>query len=287
MARTHNNASEPKIFDRLTIETAPRKSKSRSFSVQLASFLIADRLWDPPTLNAARKPVWMTLIGSQAETTAFVTNFRGGAKARGGRYTVYQLPKRSEHRWSQETLQLGEFPAVVTTAYLPDLFELEPRSPVALDGQVQFVFAPPKHWVLDQARQLVSDYQDDALEAAEGALFAAFLDRRTPIPLVGDLRFRLRLYRAAREQDWLVEPEPSERVHCTWAFGKRFATIGIRSPLVCSVGQQRLTEFLAEQTALYRQEDLPHGTHREPQDSGLLPFPHAPAPQLCFDFAVA
>jgi hypothetical protein len=150
--------------------------------------------------------------------------------------------------------------------------------------EVRFVFAPPAWWVADQAEALEPEFGEDALEAARAALFCAYLDRRTPLPLVHDLRFHRQLYRAALAADWTHEAsEWSEAV----LRGRGAEACGLTAPVAVSVGSDELSEFLIEQTSLYHQEEVRRGKTRIAAGRRLLPYPGTAAAQLRLDFAVA
>lgn len=255
------------------------KVKTRVFSVRLLGHLAANRLWEPGGSAKAVRPVWIAYLGTDQESRAFTANFRAGrlAEADGDRF---QAPKRSPHRWVTQRVPGG----VVTVAYLPQLFHLEPPAPCCQD--VRFVFSPPRWWLERQAERLEPEYGAEAWEAARAALFAAFLDRRTALPVIRDLAFHLRLYRAAREAEWVHEPESSRYAHGLLT-GGRWAACGLDEPLACRVDAATFAEFLTHQTHLYHREEMRHGTTRRAADRRILPYSEAAPAQLCFDFAVA
>jgi hypothetical protein len=151
---------------------------------------------------------------------------------------------------------------------------------------IRFVLAPPRWWIEAQARELAADFGDQATDAARAAFFAAFLDRRTHLPLLSDLAFHLRLYRAALETEWVQQPAASR-----WGSGglhaSGLAACGLDEPLACSVDSATFAEFLIQQTTLYHKEILRHGTTRIASPCRLLSYPVEAPRQLCFDFAVA
>jgi len=151
---------------------------------------------------------------------------------------------------------------LVTVAYLPELFHLEPALPFAED--VRFVLAPPHWWIDEQAAQLAPELGEDAADVARAALFCAFLDRRTPLRLVHDLRFHLQLYRAALATGW-IHRAGGFRYQGTVLHGRGAEACGLDAPLACHVGQEALTGFLIEQTSLWHREELRRGkAEREP-----------------------
>jgi hypothetical protein len=153
----------------------------------------------------------------------------------------------------------------VTVAYLPELFHLEPAGPVA--GHVRFVFAPPRWWVAEQAEDLALEFGEAAPDVARAALFCAYLDRRTPLPLIHDLRFHLQVYRTALATGWIY-PLSTDRGAVLRGRGAEAA--GLDAPLACSVDQDDLADFLIQQTALYH-EEIHLGTTRVAAGRRLLP----------------
>jgi hypothetical protein len=240
-------------FSTLTIETAPKKNasaKTRTFSVQLLGYMTADALWDPGGDGSAERPVWLAYFGTERESHPFQANLRAGRKARSGGLLL-ELGRRL-HRWTFQKVPGG----VVTVAYLPELFHLEPVGPLA--EQLRFIFAPPRWWILQQADDLAAEFGENALDVARAALFSAYLDRRTPLPIIHDLRFHLQLYRAARESDWIY---PLSQGRGAVLKGRGAEALGLDAPLACSVGGPELSDFLAQQTSLYH-EEIRRGTTR-------------------------
>ncbi|RMH23421.1 MAG: hypothetical protein D6696_00555 [Acidobacteria bacterium] len=255
-----------------------KDGKSRVFEAELLAYLAAPELWQ---LGAARtiRPAWIAYLTSEGAARAFTSNFRRGLKATADLQT-YEIPRTAGHRWLTTRVRAGDVEAVVTTAYLPELFHLEPTFPDRPGAR--FLFAPPRWWLAAQAEELAEDFGDDAAGAAAGALFAAYLDRRTHLPLVNDLRFHLQLYRAAQEEPWLsrLGEDPD-------LFGDGLEAVGFDDVLAVDVGARDLNRFIRRQTAIFHQQEIQNGTHRIPADRRLLPDPgHAPE-QLCFDFALA
>lgn len=245
-----------------------RVKKTRTFSVRLLGYLQANFLWHSG-LGDEIRPAWIAYLGTDSESQAFTSNFRAGRKAETQRNT-FKIPKSAPHRWTTQQVPGG----VITTAYLPELFHLEPAFPAP--ERVKFIFAPPRWWIHRQERSLQATYGEEAREAARAALFAAYLDRRTPLPVPGDLDFHLQLYRAARETDWVHEPEASSfsspRFYASGA-----ETCGFDRPLAVSVKQETFTEFLIDQTSSFTPKESPHGTDRLASDRRLLPHPEPPA----------
>jgi hypothetical protein len=169
-----------------------RPRKGREFRVTLLGYLEAP--WELSRAERVTRPVWIAYAGPDQACRAFTANFRAGRKAECFG-TDLQVPKSAPHRWVHH--RHGD--ATVTVAYLPELFHLDPAVP---PDRIEFLFMPPAWWLERQAELLRPELGGDAFDAARAALFVAFLDRRTSLPVVHDLRFHLQLYRAALEKPW-------------------------------------------------------------------------------------
>lgn len=243
-------------FPKLTIEittskkTRRRPRKTRTFSARLLGCLTADGLWElGPEGGDVRRPVWLAYFATVGAAKPFTANLRAGRRASIDDRVRIEVPRSSEHRWTTQPVPGG----VVTVAYLPELFHLEP--PVPFTDDVRFVMAPSRRWVDEQARALEEELGDDARDAARAALFAAYVDRRTALPLLRDLRFHLQLYRAAIDEPWITDPlEPYSAPPCD------LDACRLDPPLACGVGRERFEAFLTEQTTRFHRE---HGSASE------------------------
>jgi len=267
----------------LTLERSTgqgRSKKTRVFSVRLLGYIEADRLWETGATDDVR-PVWISYLGTDSETQAFTANFRVGHKATSGIKRL-QILKSAPYRWITHKVPGG----AITTAYLPDLFHLEPVDPA--QAQVRFVFAPPTWWIERAGEALRAEVGTDAPEAARAALFAAYLDRRTPLPVLGELAFHQQLYRAACKTDWVHEPgSRSSYRRQTVLSAQGLGSCGFDELLAVSVPQEKLTEFLIDQTSKYQPKEIPHGQDRLASDRRLLPHPKAPAARDQLHLALA
>jgi hypothetical protein len=250
-------------FSTLTITTESKKGtafpKGRSFSVHLLGYLTADALWTPGGDGSADRPVWLAYFGTERESHPLTANLRAGRRAR-TEETILELPRRA-YRWTSQKVPNG----LVTVAYLPELFHLEPAG--LLGQEVRFVFAPPRWWITREAADLAGEFGDDAPEAARAALFCAFLDRRTSLPLIHDLRFHLQVYQAALTTSWVhgLSERRGEVLR-----GRGAEAAGLDAPVALSVGQRELSDFLIDQTSLYH-EEIRRGTTRVAAGGRLLP----------------
>jgi hypothetical protein len=266
----------PKLTIEVTVskETRRRRRKTRTFSARLLGCLTADGLWE---LGAGggevRRPVWLAYFATVGAAKPFTANLRAGRRAAIGGGERLEVPRSSEHRWTTRAVPGG----VVTVTYLPELFHLEP--PVPFTDDVRFVMAPARRWVDAQALELAPDVGEDARDVARAALFAAYVDRRTPLPLLRDLRFQLQLYRAALEEPWVADPLRGSAPPCD------LDACRLDPPLACGVGRERFAAFLTEQTERFHRE---HGPAAR-VTAGLEVEPEAvlPAAQLALAFGAA
>ena len=270
------------MLSKFTIEFESKRKgdqelKTRRFSTHLLGYLVANGLWGFSQKHTDRRvrPVWIAYFGTEQELQPFTANFRAGRKSYGHRLS-FEIPKKAVYRWVTQKVPGG----AVTVAYMPDLVHLEAG---AASERVRFLFAPPSWWVEQQAAELTSKFGDEAPDAARAALFVAYLDRRSPMPIVNDLRFHLRLWNAAREAKWTWEHKDSPSV----LWGDHHPRWGIEDPLAVLVAQETLTQFLIDQTTLYRKEEKKNGTDRVSTDRWVLPDTTGALEQLCFNFKVA
>ncbi|MFW6012213.1 MAG: hypothetical protein ACOC92_00715 [bacterium] len=258
-------------YQRLAIEVSPKFEKTRTFHSRLVGYLTADHLWDlgGSNENAPTRPVWLAVFSTPGLAKPFAANLRAGRVARTTRRhhgLRLQIPKSSPHRWTTQQVPGG----IITVAYLPELLHLEPQMPFA-DEDVRFLLAPALRWVEAQAETLQGDFGPDAADAARAALFAAYLDRRTPMPLLRDLRFHLQLYRAALAEPWTYDATDPR---CCAA---NLTRCGLDAPLVCHVSLDTLGDFLVRQTAEWHRA---HPTVETPRRRRTLPPPAPAAQQL-------
>jgi hypothetical protein len=268
----------PKLTIEVTVskETRRRRRKTRTFSARLLGCLMASGLWELGAGGEAQRPVWLAYFASPGAAKPFTANLRAGRRVTVAGGDRIEVPRSSEHRWSVRPVPGG----VVTVCSLPELFHLEP--PVPFTDDVCFVMAPSRRWVDEQAGQLVSEHGEDARDVVRAALFAAYVDRRTPLPLLRDRRFHLQLYRAAIEEPWVTEPLEG-----------RFESLcdldacRLDPPLACGVGGERFAEFLTAQTERFQRE---HGGLAAAQHGAGLsvePGEVLPGAQLALAFGAA
>ncbi|MFN7976377.1 MAG: integrator complex subunit 1 [Acidobacteriota bacterium] len=258
-------------------------AKGREFCSVLLAHLEADSLWDLGT-NKTQRPVWISFVGSPSAARAFTANFRGGARASRHSSTrvedSFEIPRSSGHRWVFQVVE----GMTVTTAYLPSLFHVDPTVP---GDDVRFIFMPPRWWVTAQSARLAATFGERAEDAARAALFAAYLDRRTRLPVLQDFAFQLRLFEAAKKEDWLHRPGLT-RYDRSVLYQEGVEACGLDAPLACWVRHDVLEGFLAREVRRYYDEEvIPRGATRIDQDRRVLPGAGRPAEQLCLDFSMA
>lgn len=249
------------MSETLTIAPKPGGTgKGRTFRVSLLGFVTADGYHSAGSSRAYR-PVYLSLAESDAQVRAFVANLRTGRAADVRDAAGNQLPKQLETprglglRWHFKKM---EKPAGVTvaTGYLPGLCDLDPG---ILQEDIRFLFAPPRWWVERelQAASIHALPEKIRREAVIGQLFAAFLDKRSPLPIVPDPLFHRRLYIAARGLAWFAEPDGSKDwAPRMWRFPGS-ATDGLELVVGVKVSHEQFENVLRDETARYFAEESP------------------------------
>lgn len=238
----------PSTLQKLTVQRQERKKgqklKTHDFSVTLTGVLCADALWDCPRSGREERPIWMTYVGSDAEAAAFTANFRAGRKAHNEIGDVFQLPKKGLYRFHSTRTGAGE---TATTVYMPTVFHVEPEDPMA--ESVRFCFAPARWWLEREAAALVDEYGDDAWEVARASLLAAYLDRRSEMPILRDPGFHLVLYRRLVRGKMMHEPWGVSAGRRFW--GRGYTLCGLDDPRAIYLRRETFANLLAEVTASY------------------------------------
>lgn len=268
-------------------EIAPvQEGKGRTFRAMCLATIEADMLW-PGGVSDDTRPVWAMFAGSENELRPFATNLQLGRKAQvvSEGYSSRRDKERIELlKSARYTLSFQrEAEGSIATAYLADLFRLDPGM-VDPEG-VRFVLAPTKAWlgaqsvdveVLTQHVTAMADRGFRAPAENEGEvmpllapmayLFAAYLDRRTRLPLVADGRFYLQLLLACLDTGCAsFADKTSDRAYNGMAYDRRawgfnrtlrfFAegldNIGMAPPIAFNSGHDAFGELLAEQVAVF------------------------------------
>jgi hypothetical protein len=248
----------------ITVESKPQREgvKSRSFSVELLAYVLANDLWELGSGGKERshRPVLMIYAGTDQGSRAFSANLRCGRPAaiagNGSLTSRFEIPRSAGFRY--ETLSRDG--ATLTLVYLPSVFSFQPATSDA--EEISFLCLPPKWWVDEQAQAIKQTMGKDARDAAIAAYFVAYLDQRSALPIANDLGFHLKLYRAALKEPWCQTSTGSE-----WSPGGLFhlglETVGYETALRCKVDHPTFAQFLKAQTAAHlpsEQETTDHGT---------------------------
>jgi hypothetical protein len=282
-----NGPHTPPTLERrtLSIESKPASEgqKSRTFSVELLAWVLANPLWELGTTSKENvyRPVFLAFAGSSSAARSFQANLQCGriaVEATGSFGRRFEIPRSAGFRY--EMTSRGE--GTLTLVYLPSVFSMQP--PTSEVGTLSFVCMPPTAWVDEQAATIVQSMGSDAREAAIAAHFVAYLDARTALPIANDLRFHLALFRAAREQSWCRVSEGSDSEPGD-LYASGLGGIGFESPVLCNVDPNAFAEFLAHQMARnlpreLRPEEIQHGTPRIHRPRRVLPYAQAPSAQL-------
>jgi hypothetical protein len=266
----------------ITVESKPKREgqKSRSFSVELLAYVLANDLWElgPGAKDRAYRPVLLLYAGTDQASRAFSANLRCGrpavAAGTSSLTTRFEVPRSAGFRYDTVSRE----GATLTLAYLPSVFSFQPAT--SETEEIAFLCLPPTWWVDEEARAVEPTMEDDAREAAIAAYFVAYLDQRSPLPIANDLGFHLKLYRAALEEPWCQKSSGSE-----WDPGRLFhlglETAGFETALHCRVDHETFAQFLKNQTAAHlppEQETNDHGTPYLHRPRRVLPDSlHAPA----------
>ena len=157
-----------------------------------------------PTRNGPDRPIWLSLAASPQEMRAVEANLRMGRTLKVDHRTL-ELLKTAPYVWSRQSAPN----TTVLTVYLPDIFRLDPGQ-VDASG-VQFYVLPPKSWCDDYsakhrdaiARAVASvtsdpEYTERLTDLAPRAVWMLnMINSRTRCPVIREIAFALRVYRAA------------------------------------------------------------------------------------------
>jgi hypothetical protein len=269
----------------IIVESKPQREgqKSRSFSVELLAYILADDLWElgGGAKERHHRPVFMAYAGTDQASRAFSANLRCGrpaaVAANSSLTTRFEVPRSAGFRyetWSREG-------ATLTLAFLPAVFGFRPQT--ADSGNISFLCLPPTWWVDEQVKVIAEAMGEDSRQAATAAYFVAFLDQRSPLPIANDLAFHLALYRAALREPWCEQGSGTE-----WNPGRLFhvglEAVGFEPALYCNVDPATFGEFLKAQTAAHLsslQETTHHGTTPIRRPCRVLPDAVHAAAQAC------
>lgn len=234
------------LFTLRTVDDAPEADKARTRKTRTFE---------------AQSPGWVRIApqgghGSPASTLAFLTAaaspsalqpFLANARSRQP-LRLTGDPESPDLRWDGEatyTVSRHEAgPDLHLAALAHPLTHLEPPPQREALRHIRFLALAPQS-ALDSAAERFAEHPerfegDDPREAATATLFAAYLSRRTPLPVLGDPRFHQRLYRHARDHEWALgtDAEAVEKVGLEH----------LAEPIFVSITASAFAEILSELT---------------------------------------
>lgn len=273
-----------------------KEGKGRTFRASLIGYAVADAIWEFGTGGGDKsvRPIWISFACSEGESRPFTANLRLGRKAMiynlsgfNNKHTNYvELLKSADYEYTTQRFAEG----IVTTAFLPDLFRMDPGM-VDPKG-IRFVVLPSQEWAAsqlvdtkailthlhglgyidrglddrgkkrDQYGKAVWATKAQAVELSKiASLFVAYLDRRSRVPLIQDVRFHVQLLIACLKQGLATMPCESQRsyyrdedfgVHSKF----RFSSVGLDKAglvqgLAFSANHTELETLLAEEVARF------------------------------------
>lgn len=246
-----------------TLTISPRSGgtgKGRTFRVSLLGFITADGYHRNGSSRAYR-PAYLSVAESDAQVRAFVANLRTGRECEVRDAAGNLLPKTLETpralglRWHFKKM---DRPAGVTvaTGYMPELCDLDPG---ILQGDIRFLFAPPRWWVDRELQSPSIQALPEKIrrDAVIGQLFAAFLDKRSPLPIVPDPLFHRRLYVAARGLTWFAEPDGNMQWSPRMFRFPGTAADGLELVARVKVSHEQFESLLVHETSRYFAEESP------------------------------
>lgn len=259
-------------MQRYVIETEEGK-KSRSFGAMCLGIITADVLMPDNTGKSTTRPVWALFGGSETELKPFMANLRLGRKAkldkgytsRGGERLEILKSSQFQMHWQKEP------EGAMVTIHHSELFKLDPGMTDPVD--IRFILLVPEDWAEAQTSDLdlqavdyvmgLREFEDrqysltqEKLEALlpTAYLFAAYVDRRTHMPLITDGRFYLQLLCSALHKKLASFPRNNFGAYGydDWGFNKNhgFAAVGGKDHAdfnLTSVGIRHLICFHATQ----------------------------------------
>jgi hypothetical protein len=223
--------------------------KTRRFQVTYLAHLCANAWWSGGQATAdATRPVWLLIAATERAARPFVANLQTGHRAVLAPYRPDQtftpsplaqieLLKSAGYRFLWQRLTGGpDGPVALVTAYLPDLFMLDPG--LIDPAGVSFLALTPTWWAEREAAFLRRDtaactsitqhlralqrkasnhdgwrnWTPETLLARvpQAVHCVSFLERRTTRPLVSTPAFALQLFLTGLEQGILTLAQPAE-----------------------------------------------------------------------------
>lgn len=247
------------------------ESKGRSFRASLLAYVEGSHLWSGGATSENTRPIWCMIAATDAESASFMANLRGGNKAsivgaekiygRNKKSEKFELLKSAGYEFSAQRHPQG----TVWTAYMPELFKLDPGmvDPVG----VKFAFLPSASWCPEPSNDVLAHVQelnparsleDLAPIARLGPLFAAYLDRRSRCPMIPDARFYAQIaVEFCRLGSATFAPDGSRDQK--WHQGKLgydetgVEVVGLLPGMAMSASHETVEACLAEQVGLFDQ----------------------------------
>lgn len=241
--------------------------KGRSFRAHLLAYAEASALWQGgQTASDTVRPVWMMLAGTDNELRPFVANLQVGRKAESFARHYHRVDDRFEvlkssgFHFAWQRTDRGS----VVTAYLPELFRLDPGM-VDPDGAA-FCILPAESWITplspearDHLLKVVGPMDPQDLDAVLdlAPMFIAYLDRRTRCPIIRDQRFYAQVLHASLRGG--LATLSCDRGHSQeWGRHGRLGyveygleTVGVRPGLAFRSDHESLERLLSEQVRIY------------------------------------
>lgn len=261
----------------LTIQSGDsKKRKGRSFRGVVLAYATATGLWSSGSTGDVVRPVFTVLGAADEEARPLLENLRAGERATLKGEEVYssrsQLELLRSANYAFHLQRTGE--GTLITAYLPELFEFQPGL-LDPDG-VRFVVVPARQDVdaipvsVEETRVVVRHLEvlEETAEAsrelcAMAALWAAYFDQRSELPIPPELSFRVQLYLAALQEGIASTTLPLRGSGDGDVHAGQHAALGFRLyvsrgfPLVPGVAtkatHEELGVFFAEQIERYEQ----------------------------------
>lgn len=255
------------------------KAKGRVFSALVMGYMEANALWDLGASGEAVRPVWFTFVTSDAQARPFLANLQTGRKCqtdtRHGKRS-FELMRSAGYEWVQQRVRGG---STVVTAFLPDLFRLDPGMVDPLG--IKFIAAPSIDWMTEHRKQIhvegdlvaflkracpflghqerwgasVPSAEEVAPMLPLASLFCAYLDRRVRFPLLGDPRFQMQLFLAclqAKLARFSVERDVWGHAGDASLFkAEGMKDCKLTEPVSFKAKHEEFGTLLAEQVALY------------------------------------
>jgi hypothetical protein len=252
----------------VTVEQDDDKKKGHAFTFELAAYIEAKTILGRGASETIR-PVFMVAAMSEAKASAVRANLimgrRFGVLNNHNKWgTRFEMMRSQPYVWEAQRAEGGYLlTAYVAQPFLPD--------PGFVDhDRLTFVMLPQLSWVARMAEKLgpiamgkacayVSKvlppkrrYDDVDVEpesvVAMAPLFAAYLDRRTRVPLVPDLRFQLQMLVHMLRIRAAVRPDDTSRSELR---SQGLEPLGFGEPVMVDTTHKVFEEFAAEESARF------------------------------------